>query len=705
MRIKINCLFWSLAVCSTLSATAAQAALYAVSGLQAGEPPALTEVLADGDPAQVAVSLANGFPLWYQDVEDGLKLQLCLDTQLVVAPGVVVNPCEYEPPALGAPPSFPGNFGAEAMYWNAATFGNYVSSNGATSSALLVLALEATGANEAALNDGNQAAFTRIRLRIDLPVAGTYRVTHPSGSRDYVIATPGIRAINQTQDFGIALAQDFLVAMRNAATPPVEPAPFIPSINAGIVNQDGATVGPFLVPLNPHGGIFDPADPETFTGGPVTVDGVTYIGLPFAPNPTNPALPIEVFQPVTGSTFIPEGETEPANYFRIELITDALGNPPGVDGSFSGFFLNAADESQVVQFDEFLLVGKLFDDAANLEPVANDDLVGTATGNSVNIDVAGNDFDVTEEDADINFHEINFQALAPADADGPVLNANGMPVLTATLPTAAGGTVRRVTSIPTGRTTFLYTPPLTGFAGPDSFRYVVQDHGGLISAPATVDIIVEDLRVARADYRPRFGKWQLQGTSSDDSDNSVVLYGSPRAQLTPDQEVQTPPVTSEARGFSILRASTTAIEFLLKVDPLPVTAITAAHIHVGAAGENGPIIFSLYESAFGIPFASPRSGLLTPANLQVRPEAGISSFADALEAIRAGNAYVNVHTAAFPAGEIRGQLGQPVIGTAAVVDGAWQFNGRSPVSPGALPSVSVESANEVRLLGVPLRLR
>ena len=43
-------------------------------------------------------------------------------------------------------------------------------------------------------------------------------------------------------------------------------------------------------------------------------------------------------------------------------------------------------------------------------------------------------------------------------------------------------------------------------------------------------------------------------------------------------------------------------------------------------------------------------GTFTAANVT-----GIS-FADLLAAIRAGNTYVNVHTTAFPGGEIRGQL-------------------------------------------------
>ncbi len=651
----------------------AQAALTSVSGLQVGDPAELSELSGNGDSGTVAVSLVNGFPLWYQD-EAGLKLQLCLDTTLEVAPGVVVNPCEYEPPTA-APPSFPGNFGAEAIYWTAAVLGNYVSSDSSNNSALLVLALEATGANEAALNDGNQATFSRIRIRVDVPVAGTYRVTHPYGTFDYNVTTLGGLFIDTTQDLGLDVAQNFLAAMNNGATP--------------IVNADGATIGPLLlVPANPHGGAFNANNPATFAGGPITVAGATYIALPFAPaNPAAPTVPIDIFQPVTGSPF-------GTNYFRIELL-----DPP------AEFFLNQNASSQLVQFDDFLMVGKVFNDAANVVPVAFDDVAATSVGRSVNIDVVGNDTDVVGAG---NAHSINPQALALVnDLTGSVyaFAASGMPQLTETQPTTAGGSVRRVTSIPTGKTTFFYTPPAVDFAGIDSFQYVVQDSGGLISAPATVNITVESLQVDRADYRPRFGNWHLRGSSSDSSDNAVTLYAGPRARLTPEQEVQIPAVSSSARGNVALLVSDNAVEYRLNIDPLPVSTVTAAHIHVGAAGSNGPIIFTLYFSGFGVPFTGVLSGALTAFNLQPQPASGISSFNDAINAILSGQAYVNVRTTAFPAGEIRGQIQQSVIGSAPVVAGAWEFKGRSFASPGTLQSVNVESSNGVRLLGTPLRLR
>ena len=670
-----------------------------------GKPP-LTEVLPAGDPATVAVSLANGFPLWYGDnTQFGgvpLKLQLCTDSVLPVpgAPGVIVNPCEYEPPLFGAPPSFPSNFGAEALYWSAVALGSYTSTGNIPSSALLVLALEGLGANGAALVDGTQAVFSRIRIRVDVPVAGTYRITHPYGSRDYVVTIPGVRAINQTQDLGVVdlpgppvvpVAQNFLVGMNDGPVPPAPPLPVNPLLNAGIVNADGATVGPFLFPANPHGGFFTANEPATFAGGPIVLNGVpTYLGLPFAPpNPLTPTIFTNVFQPVLGS---PAGN----NFFSIELLT-----PP------ADFVLNIADNTQVIQFDNFLIIGKLFNDGPNLAPTAVADFAATAANRPVNIEVAANDLDLVAAN---NVHGINPQAIALADVNGLLLlNAKGMPLLTATQPTTAGGTVRRVMNIATGKAAFLYTPPpeVNGvpFFGTDTFQYVVQDSGGLISAPATVSVLVENLQIDRADFRTRTGKWHIRGTSSDSDANTVTLFAGPRARLTPEAEVQTLPVTSAARGNATVRVTDSSIELTFKLDPLPATPITAAHIHVGAPGSNGPIIFTLFNSTVGIPFANPTNLALDTINLQRRPEVGVSTINDAVNAILSGNVYINVHTTAFPEGELRGQFVKSRIGTAAVGADGWELRSHSPVYPGALPSIIIESSNGVRMLDTPLRLR
>ncbi len=64
-----------------------------------------------------------------------------------------------------------------------------------------------------------------------------------------------------------------------------------------------------------------------------------------------------------------------------------------------------------------------------------------------------------------------------------------------------------------------------------------------------------------------------------------------------------------------------------------------AHIHQGAKGQNGPVIVPLTKT--GDTYSVPGGAKLTDAQLQ---------------AFKAGNLYVNVHTAAHKGGEVRGQL-------------------------------------------------
>ena len=172
-------------------ATHAFALLAAVSGKPAaGNPNQLTEVLPGGDPDNVAVSLAHGFPLWYRD-QNGVKLELCLDQPATTVTGTV-TPCLTAEPFAGFPISFPTNFGSEAFWWNATAVGVFTSLlNGVPATGgdiLVVAALEASFGNALGNPEENQqVAFGRIRLRANVPVAGTYRLTHPYGTRDYVV--------------------------------------------------------------------------------------------------------------------------------------------------------------------------------------------------------------------------------------------------------------------------------------------------------------------------------------------------------------------------------------------------------------------------------------------------------------------------------------------------------------------------------------
>jgi hypothetical protein len=72
---------------------------------------------------------------------------------------------------------------------------------------------------------------------------------------------------------------------------------------------------------------------------------------------------------------------------------------------------------------------------------------------------------------------------------------------------------------------------------------------------------------------------------------------------------------------------------------------TAAHIHKGAVGVNGPIKVPLNVPASGAAGASAKCTTLT------------TTLANAIKAAP-GQYYVNVHNGGFPNGAIRGQLFQ-----------------------------------------------
>lgn len=108
-----------------------------------------------------------------------------------------------------------------------------------------------------------------------------------------------------------------------------------------------------------------------------------------------------------------------------------------------------------------------------------------------------------------------------------------------------------------------------------------------------------------------------------------------RVQLTGAEEV--PPVSTSAKGEgSFTVGSDGAVK-----GSVTTTGVQgmAAHIHQGAKGQNGPVVVPLTKS--GDTYTAPDGAKLN--------EAQMSAF-------KAGNLYVNVHSAANKGGEIRAQL-------------------------------------------------
>jgi hypothetical protein len=104
-----------------------------------------------------------------------------------------------------------------------------------------------------------------------------------------------------------------------------------------------------------------------------------------------------------------------------------------------------------------------------------------------------------------------------------------------------------------------------------------------------------------------------------------------------------------------LNMSARTITYRVEVYNMPV-GTTASHIHVGAAGVNGPVIVNFTVPAGGISNDYALTGTAAATDVVPRAAQGINTFEDAAQALLQGNTYVNVHSTNNPGGEIRGQL-------------------------------------------------
>jgi CHRD domain-containing protein len=160
--------------------------------------------------------------------------------------------------------------------------------------------------------------------------------------------------------------------------------------------------------------------------------------------------------------------------------------------------------------------------------------------------------------------------------------------------------------------------------------------------------------IATVQVAPALAEHQGHETSDEDNEVHQVTF---HIDLTGNQQVG--PVTTEAFGMATVRLidNGTAISFLVIV--CDIINVTASHIHVGAAGTNGPVIIPFIH---GVLFSSPHGcqtlaeGTRTAADLNTNASPSITSWNDFVKALLAGNTYINVHTTANPTGEIRGQL-------------------------------------------------
>lgn len=109
-----------------------------------------------------------------------------------------------------------------------------------------------------------------------------------------------------------------------------------------------------------------------------------------------------------------------------------------------------------------------------------------------------------------------------------------------------------------------------------------------------------------------------------------------KVSLSGSEEV--PPATTSASGIgTFVVGADKSISGSVTVTGV---IVTAAHIHAGGAGKNGPVIIPLTKTSDTV-FSVPPGAKLTDAQY---------------DSYKAGELYVNVHSAKYKGGEIRGQL-------------------------------------------------
>lgn len=143
--------------------------------------------------------------------------------------------------------------------------------------------------------------------------------------------------------------------------------------------------------------------------------------------------------------------------------------------------------------------------------------------------------------------------------------------------------------------------------------------------------------------------------STEASEQSMMMKHTFTAHLTGENEV--PANDSQAQGQVIFKLNEDGTELHYKLIVANIENVEAAHIHCGAAGENGPAVVPLFGTAtVGVYNGVLVEGVIADANVLIRPCTGEKSLDAVLELIRSGEAYVNVHTSQVPGGEIRGQI-------------------------------------------------
>lgn len=163
-----------------------------------------------------------------------------------------------------------------------------------------------------------------------------------------------------------------------------------------------------------------------------------------------------------------------------------------------------------------------------------------------------------------------------------------------------------------------------------------------------------------------FGLQQIRWSPTNIADNAeaafarmfMVFEGGDAFGSVMTGEEENPPVSTTAAAMAIFALNLDGtLSYELRAAG-QIENATAAHIHLGARAQNGPVVLFLFSASSPQSFQAGdliSSGTVNDSNVIARPNF-TPTIANLAERMRQQRAYANLHTTAHAGGEIRGQI-------------------------------------------------
>ena len=140
--------------------------------------------------------------------------------------------------------------------------------------------------------------------------------------------------------------------------------------------------------------------------------------------------------------------------------------------------------------------------------------------------------------------------------------------------------------------------------------------------------------------------------------NLIFAQGPPTIPVSLSGSEEVPPVQTEATGVAYIIQIGINNYREYSINASNIQDATAGHIHLGAKGENGPVVYTLFKYDTPVNEVSEKGSII--ANKFEGPMTG-KQMSDLVKAGVEGMLYINIHSEQNPNGEIRGQIGSPII--------------------------------------------